>query len=398
MSVLRDNHDKIGRMLAEGIKRKEIARAIGVHHSSVGDYVCRHFSGSAPKAVGSQGVDGEVSREEMLAAELRELRQSSAKGRRSEVLAERMRLAIVEGIERVAPPEVRLPEYLDYAAALDQQSPEAAHHRQLVLLSDWHGGEYVSKSQVNGLNSYDWEIMEARVDEVVASLLVYKRRAPELTGLDIGFLGDMTSGTGHEEIARSNVATAAEQAIRIGYLMGQTVERLVPHYPELRVFGLPGNHGRLVKAPAAKNVGDNLDTIGYEVAKLYLKGYDSVSFVIAESNIHFHEIAGLRGCFFHGDGIKSSMVGVPQGGLIRRASTLHGQYPFKIDFFALGHFHEATWYRDRGIFINGALKGADEWCLKHFGSGQKPSQTLLTFDEKRSRFVGAQSIDPTAGL
>lgn len=393
MSRMRDNHDRIGRLLAEGYAPSQIAREVGVHHKSMVEYVRRHFGpAKAPKSVGYQGVDGEVDQTDVLRAELKEARQALAKGRKSDVATQRMLAALTEGIEKVAPPEVRV------APVPLTDRIDGAHHRQLVLLSDWHGGEGVSRQQVNGLNEYDWEIMEARVDEVVQSLLKYKQRAPELTGLDIGFLGDMTSGNIHEEIARSNVATAAEQAIKIGYLMGQTVERLVPHYPELRVFGLPGNHGRLVKAPAAKNVGDNLDTIAYHVAALYLRGYESVTFDISESNIHFHEIAGLRGCFFHGDGIKSSMIGVPQGGLIRRAATLHAQYPFPIDFFALGHFHEATWYRDRGIFINGALKGVDEWCLKNFGSGSKPSQTLLTFDEAKSRFVGAQSIDPTAGL
>lgn len=389
---MKEHHDLIVARLAEGKSGRAIARELGRDHTIVNDYINRAgLQRKAPAAVGDQTLDGAIDRAEMLQAELREARHALTKGRKADVFNERLLAALGEAMSQVAPPVVRV-EPVPLTDRVD-----GAHHRQLVLLSDWHGGESVSRQQVNGLNEYDWEIMEARVDEVITSLLKYKRRSPELTGLDIGFLGDMTSGTIHEEIARSNVATAAEQAVRMGYLMGKTVERLVPHYPELRVFGLPGNHGRLNKAPAAKHVGDNLDTIAYHVAKLYLMGYE-IPFDISESNIHFHEIAGLRGCFFHGDGIKSSMVGVPQGGVLRRAAALHGQFKERIDFFALGHFHEATWYRDRQVFINGALKGADEWCLKNFGSGNPPSQTLLTFDEKRSRFVGAQSIDPTAGL
>ena len=90
----------------------------------------------------------------------------------------------------------------------------------------------------------------------------------------------------------------------------------------------------------------------------------------------------------HGDGIRSTMPGVPWGGVVRRVTVLESQFTAArqpLDYIALGHFH--TQNALDGVatktFTNGSVKGADEYSLKQFGSGRPAAQSLLSFHPKR---------------
>lgn len=340
----------------------------------------------APTTVG----DDDVSREELLEHELRELKRATGRARKDEVRAERVVRAVEEALRGVAPPRRAKP-------ASTPHTPSGAHHRQMVLLSDWHGGEVVDPDVVNGMNEYNWQIMEERVDEVVGALLSHKRNSPTLTGLDVIFAGDMCSGANHEELAVTNEFPLAEQAVKMGALMGQTVERLVPHYANLRVVSVEGNHPRLSRKPASKNPHDNMDWVAAVFARQYLAPHKTVTFTIGRGSVR-HTIAGRTYYCFHGDGIRSTMPGVPWGGVLRRVNTIQATQSHRIDGFILGHYHQANVVQGGRILMNGSLKGADEWTLKNFGGGERPAQLLATFDEKRSRMTDVRMITPTAGI
>lgn len=407
---LKDHHDYIKRSLENGESMRFIARQLDCHHTTVMSYRDKHLPDvkHIPRGVGAQGLgDGAVTREEILEEQLRELTRDRRRGRKAEVAEERLLQAIEEALATVTEQQSK-PRFLvtrDGAALADVFSPgpspdldPQAHHRQVVLLSDFHGGEVVDADAVNGLNSYDWDIMEDRVDEVVRSLLSHKRRSPELTGLDVLFVGDMNSGSVHKELAETNEVNAAEGAVRMGYLQGQIVEQLVPHYPDIRVAGVVGNHGRLDIKPVAKNVWSNLDWISYKVTEQYLAAYETVTCNFPKSAALIHKVAGRTCYVWHGDGVRSTMPGVPWGGVMRRVNSIQSTRPERIDHFILGHFHQANVVQGGRIIGNGALKGTDEWVQKSFGAGEPPTQLLLTFDESRERLTDVRYITPTAGL
>jgi hypothetical protein len=335
---------------------------------------------------------GEVTQEEVLKHENRELRAAARAGRKGDVQKERLTRSIETAL-------------LDHKPAprppIAKRSPgsKEPHHRQLVMLSDWHGGEFVDVDAVNGLNDYSWEIMEERVDEVVAGLLSHKANSPGLTGLDIVDLGDMCSGHQHQELAETNEAPLAVQGVKMGYLFGQTIERLAPHYEDVRVVKVPGNHPRLKQKPAAKRVIDNMDWVAGMISKEYVSSLPNVTVSVPSSGATFWPVAGKTYYVWHGDGIKTSMPGVPWGGVMRRTNEIRRAFAnVRIDGFMLGHYHQCNVMRDLGIYMNGALKGTDEWVLKNFGSGSPPCQLILTFDEKRSRLTDSRFLTPTAGV
>lgn len=352
--------------------------------------VARRVAVIVPPHTAPKSAAEEVDREEILEQENRELRTALRKGRKNTIREERLNQAIERALENVVPIRVE--------TAPAPPAGDGAHHRHMLVLSDFHGGEVVDRESVNGHNSYDWQIMEKRVEEVIAAVLSHKKHSPEATGLDIGFVGDQCSGVNHLELATTNQYPLAEQGVKMGYLMGNIVARLSEHYADVFAFGVVGNHPRLDKAPAAKQVFDNMDWIAYQIASEFTKNLPNVRFVVPRSGAYLHEIAGRTMYVWHADGIRSSMPGVPWGGVMRRTAEIARSYSFPIHHFVCGHFHQSAVVQGGRIIMNGSLKGTDEWVQKNFGSGDAPTQLLLVFDEKKSRLTDVKYLNPVAGL
>lgn len=366
--------------------------SVSFSSSTLSNHLGRHPEVRARvKAAFVAPKDDVVSRADILEEENRELKAVLTRQRRESVAEERVLRAVEAACQGIDPPKRRSP-------APTRRDDGRVHHRQLLCLSDFHGGEVVDPAVIQNLNEYSVDIMLARVDELLDSVLSHKRRSPELTGLDVLYVGDMLSGANHQEIEVSNELVLAEQAVQMGTLMGQIVERLVPHYPNIRVFSVEGNHPRLNGKPMqAKNPANNGDWIAAQFCKQYLAPFDTVTMEVGRGSIRF-QIAGRNVLALHGDGIRSSMPGVPWGGVMRRVNQLQAIMPEPISHFILGHFHQANLVNAGRVIMNGSLKGCDEWTLKSLGAGDPPAQWLLTFDEKRQRMTDSRLITPTAGV
>ncbi|HVU78851.1 MAG TPA: hypothetical protein VHC67_14840 [Gaiellaceae bacterium] len=119
-----------------------------------------------------------------------------------------------------------------------------------------------------------------------------------------------------------------------------------------------------------------------------LKGHEQFTFDFPRGSFNVQMIAGrFRSLLMHGDGIRTTMPGVPWGGIARRITTLEQQFAKSrtpLDYVELGHFHSRQTLDgiQSTVFMNGSVKGPDEYSLKQFGSGHDAKQTLLTFHPK----------------
>jgi transposase-like protein len=361
------------------------ARAIGVSPSTLKDHVRRR--GITVDTRQPVERSEEPTREEVLESELKELRRRVGKQRSVDVQAERVLQAIEDTIRPVEP-IYRAPE---------PSEPGGKKHVQALVLSDLHCGEVVVPEAVNGLNEFNWDVLVRRMASIEKSLLSFQQARPyPVDELHIWLLGDNLSGNIHEELAETNEFPVAEQAWRVGSLIAQFIERLVPHFPKIVVEGVAGNHPRIGKPHSSKQVFDSFDWLAYKIIETHLANYESVSCNFPQAAFIVAEIAGLRILLWHGDGVRSSMPGVPWGGVMRRWNELRKQYAQQgthLDGLALGHFHTANVVQG-SIFMNGSVCGLNEYGLKNFGSGEKPTQLLLTFQPDKKRLTDVSYINP----
>lgn len=371
--------------LADGESQRQLAKKYGVARSTFQHWMDRQ---EHPEPAAVPGELDEMERL-LIEAELKKLKAEERKANDVEAQAERIYREVASAVK---------------AAPVKYKPPKLGKHKfapqpQALLLSDTHAAEVVEPEAINGMNVFNWDVLVERMANIQKSLLSFQANRPYPIGeLHLWCLGDMLSGDNHDELSKTNEYPIAEQAYKFGMLLGQWIEELIPHYPKVIVKGVVGNHPRVTKKPANKQVFNNFDWISYKIAETYLAGYiaDGVIEVdFPRSGLIVANIADLNILLTHGDGIRSTMPGVPWGGVMRRWNALRSQYlehNVKLDYMALGHFHSPAVVPH--IFMNGSVKGADEYSVKQFGNAEPPCQLLLTFDQEKSRLTDVSHINP----
>ena len=367
----------------------ELARAFGMSDMPIRRWRTKNrWERSVYSPVPQPAEQNTISEQELLKAEIADLKKALRKGSRTDVGDERVLRAIEQAIERVEP--VALPPYVAPRLSTGSANP---HHRHVAMWSDWHYGEHVDAESVNDLNAYGVAICEDRVAQLVKSILSFKRVRPEMTGLDIWALGDMATGKIHD-LEETNEVPAQEQYVAVGYLMASAIQQLAPHYPEIVVYGTWGNHPRDKPTPSTSH--SNGDWVAYQLAAAATKHLPNVRWVIPKAGMVVAPIAGRKALLWHGDGIRSNSAGVPWMAMMKRASGLRETFAeadVKIDYLAVGHYHQES--AVPGLFMNGSLIGSNTHGLKNYGGGRRPCQLLLTFDEAKRRLVDTAYCTPS---
>lgn len=353
-----------------------------------------------PRAGEPIKVETDVSHEEILEQRVKELETRDRQVRKQNVFEERVLRVLKESVES------REPKYSPRAIK-KRVSPDEEHEFAL-LWSDLHAGETVSQEETNGINGYDWEVMLRRHDKLRESLFSYLDNRPfPVSRLHVWALGDMLSGNIHEELSETNEIPLAEATVQAGLDFSVWMESLLERFNEIKFSGVVGNHPRAHQKPRAKQSFDNGDWIMYHTMRLALRKYPQIEFDIPKAAAHPVTVAkNWRAMLWHGDGVRSSMPGVPWGGVMRRVAALQNQYTtagMPIDIFCCGHFHTANVVEGSAgrVAMNGSVKGVDEYSLKAFGSGAPARQVLLCFHPRHGltdvSFIDLQEVKPAGG-
>lgn len=314
--------------------------------------------------------------------EVETLRQRVKQLSEGEAASERALLRIEQAVSKTRP--------LYKAKTFKPSSGKRRPQEMVLLLSDLHASEVVSLEETRGINEYNWEIMLSRLDGVRRAILSHKQHFGfEVEKLNVHMLGDMLSGDIHDELAITNDRPTSEAIVQLAYDTAEWLKALADEFPKIHVAGVPGNHPRATKKPQAKQAHNNGDWLFYQMVAALLRGHDQFSFDFPRGSYNIQMICDrFRTLLMHGDGIRSTMPGVPWGGVIRRVTVLEQQFNAArqpLDYVVLGHFHtqNALDGVSSKTFVNGSVKGADEYSIKQFGSGRPAAQTLLTFHPER---------------
>jgi len=280
---------------------------------------------------------------------------------------------------------------------LPRQGTRRRRQGACLVLGDWHAMEVVRPERVNGINAFDHEILAGRVWlllEKVRSLIDDMRKAYAIDVLHVFILGDMVSGNIHK-LPQTNEVNMHVAAAWTGALLGQLLWRLAEMI-DLEVRAVAGNHTRTDPAGIdPKDPTDNFDWTAYEharahLAKLIERG--RVEWGPCERWTAEAVIEGKRIVAAHGDEVRGQF-GLPFYGLMRALArrqeeqriidrmALDAKQDLRalgIDIAVIGHFHQSAYIGQ--YFLNGSLKGYDEYAMKYGYSPVPPKQWFFRVD------------------
>ena len=286
-------------------------------------------------------------------------------------------------------------------AAYDPDPPEwlvrsrASNERgnPLTIWSDWHYGEVVSRSQVNGVNEFNRTVARKRIERLATTtcdLAVNHMGKSSLgyNGIVVCLGGDMLGGDIHDELAATNDRTTQQSIEDLIDLLGSAIETVATTFGKVFIPCVVGNHGRSTQKMRMKNrVFTSHEWNVYCALARYFRKSKHIQFYIPEgADAHFR-VHGTRYMLTHGDslGVKGGdgLIGA-LGPIMRGALKTHrseSQVDNEFDMMVIGHWHQALWLPT--CIVNNSLKGYDEYAkLQLRAPFSRPSQ-MLWFDHPR---------------
>ena len=318
-----------------------------------------------------------------------QLRRALAAVHKTDVAAERALDMLDKAVERAV---------CTYKPAAKRKPGKVEPHTLALLFSDAHAGEVVSLEETNGLGEYNYDIMLGRMRTLADRVRSHNdhygpARARKLV---ITSLGDGISGEIHEELKDTNEYANSELMVRFGEDVGEWIAtEFAGEFDEIEMVCVPGNHPRFTKKERSKLKWDNGDFIASHYTRLKLEKYPHVKVVVPKAARAVVNICGEEILCLHGQGVKSTMVGVPWGGILRQSERLQKLFDLvdvKVDRVFAGHWHNPNLAEDWSVVINGSLKGIDEYVVDRALAAKPPSQVLTVFHPKHG-MTGAHKLD-----
>lgn len=317
---------------------------------------------------------------EATAAARREEQSARARVRLLEVERDKLRaqLSLIEAIE--AAPRRRPPKWLS------PKAPAKGHRATLCLLvTDTHFDEVVAPEEIHGINAYNRDIGEMRLERCFSGTVKLARHylaGVQYDGVVLFLGGDIFSGNIHEELARTNADTLFGSLLHWIGPMRAGIELLVREFGRVHVAGVPGNHGRMTRKPIMKQrAADNLDWLFYRLLQREFARDDRVTWALSAAPSTHVSVYGTRYYMEHGDnfsggsGISGALAPLMLG--THRAGKQQQAAGMPYDYMILGHWHQSIFLAEHGLIVGASLKGYDEYAnIKLKAPPHPPSQSL----------------------
>ncbi len=260
----------------------------------------------------------------------------------------------------------------------------------MMLWSDWHDGEVVKKGEVGGLNEFNTEICGQRIETLVErSIGLIRHHMPKgAPGIVICLGGDMMTGEIHQELADTNDRYIQETVRHLKSYLHKALLRFADEFGRVFVPCVVGNHGRMTLKPRMKGrVYTSYEWGIYTDLEDRLRDDKRIKFFVPGETDAYFAVAGHRFLLTHGDtlGVKGGDGIIGAIGPIMRGAFKVGRSEAQIgrefDTILMGHWHQ--YISTRGIIVNNALKGYDEFARLALRAPATPASQALWFVHHR---------------
>jgi len=281
-------------------------------------------------------------------------------------------------------------------------------------LSDTHYGCNIDKSEMGGLNEYNWQIAARRSALFFQQIVNYKPQHRDQTEVVLLVNGDIIAGVIHNQEWFVDLLTT--QFAGTLNILCQGISYLAQNFKKVRVVMTPGNHGRSMhKASTDRGTTHKYDSyetqIFIAVREVMKAKCANVEVEVPDSPFAIFKAQGHTYFVTHSDTVIN--VGNPGAALNMKsinnqinklnASELGGDAKF--DAVICGHIHTPTLQlMESGcmLVLNGCLSGLDPYALSIGIFDSNPTQQLFEATEKHAvgdvRFIQVKSADKDAQL
>ena len=248
--------------------------------------------------------------------------------------------------------------------------------------SDWHCGEVVHSSQVNGVNKYNMAIFNDRV-RVLADSTVHLLRILDdklrYPGIVIPLGGDMCSGNIHDELTATNELNSMPVVLELFATLKWLIGAMAEKFGAVFLPCVTGNHGRDTQKIWNKDRhATSFDWLLYMLLAKHFEGDKRIVFQIPDGPDAYYRVFGHRYLLTHGDQFRGGdgMIGA-LGPILRgdhKKRSRNSAIDMEYDTLVMGHFHQEIFLRK--LIVNSSLKGYDEYAYNNNFSFEPPSQNL----------------------
>lgn len=273
-------------------------------------------------------------------------------------------------------------------AAKDRHRSNSKHFEVPVLLqSDQQIGEEISSSETYGINHYNFDVYQSRLEHLEDRVLdiLGNHQHGDFRELVVLSLGDNVSGMIHPELQKYGHQHIVDQVY-----LGALTEALFLYrlkqlggFERLRFIGVSGNHGRLSHEKESKRYFANFDFLFNSIVATALRNVEGIDIHIPRSLFTIAEVAKHRILVSHGHEMPPSSLGIPLYSINRASAAYQEMFAMSgnqgFDFWVMGHFHRPMTLD--GSIVNGTMAGLSEYGIGKF-KPIKPMQRLLGFHSK----------------
>lgn len=277
------------------------------------------------------------------------------------------RESFIDAVERVFDKKVATLEFVE-------QPTINSDNDMIVCLSDMHAGIEVK----NWWNTYSIDIMQQRLTKYLNSIIdIQKTHQCKECLVVLG--GDQISGLIHTNLRLQNNEDVISQLKIVIDFIGDFLKSLQPYFEKIKVYGIAGNHSRIMPNKEDSLKGENLEEM--LLYCLNLKFSDNPRVEICEDSRIDNTICCFRTrgnqLFYVVHGDKDGVNNV-----VQNLTLMTGTKP---DGIIMGHRHHNALETVHGVKIVqcGCVVGTDDYCIDKRITG-KPEQICIITDNKQA--------------
>jgi hypothetical protein len=329
--------------------------------------------------------------EELLELQL-EARRLRAETRDAKASAERA-LAKLEAVQDALTVALEIKDIFDQGVITPPEDPQKDEAVPILLLSDLHCGQIVKPSSVNGLNEFNPEIFDDRLDAVFRNALKVingQRSTATIREAVIWLGGDLIEGELHGDAVQNQTLTTTQQIVRCERAIVRGLDYLLQHSDLERIL-IPcnvGNHGRNTKKQQSNATENSYEHLAYCSMRRHYRDESRLEWFIADADCLYLDVYGRRLRFFHGDSVRyNGGAAGPLWNVDKHAKNLDQSVPAHHTFH--GHFHTLG-FGSRAT-SNGSLPGCAPYGLQSGYRIERPQQGIR-FLHSHKGFAGSFPI------